>query len=79
MKRTEIAAIIEDIGIVPAIRVYSADDAHFASEAVAGGGIPIVEITMGVTQIEGKSSVDSCQFVATRGRTARGDCENCWG
>jgi len=48
MKRTEIAATIEDIGIVPAIRVYSADDAHFASEAVAGGGIPIVEITMTV-------------------------------
>jgi 2-dehydro-3-deoxyphosphogluconate aldolase/(4S)-4-hydroxy-2-oxoglutarate aldolase len=48
MKRTEIAAIIEEIGIVPAIRVYSADDAHFASEAVAGGGIPIVEITMTV-------------------------------
>jgi 2-dehydro-3-deoxyphosphogluconate aldolase/(4S)-4-hydroxy-2-oxoglutarate aldolase len=48
MKRTEIAAIIENVGIVPAIRVSSADDAHFASEAVAGGGIPIVEITMTV-------------------------------
>jgi len=48
MKRTEIAAIIESVGIVPAIRVSSADDAHFASEAVAGGGIPIVEITMTV-------------------------------
>jgi 2-dehydro-3-deoxyphosphogluconate aldolase/(4S)-4-hydroxy-2-oxoglutarate aldolase len=48
MKRIEIAATIEEVGIVPAIRVSSADDAHFASEAVAGGGIPIVEITMTV-------------------------------
>src|SRR5258705_11811772 len=46
MKRKEIASVIESIGIVPAIRVSSADDAHFAAEAVAGGGIPIVEITM---------------------------------
>jgi 2-dehydro-3-deoxyphosphogluconate aldolase/(4S)-4-hydroxy-2-oxoglutarate aldolase len=48
MKRKEIAAVIEQVGIVPAIRVLSADDAHFAAEAVAGGGIPIVEITMTV-------------------------------
>lgn len=48
MKRDEIAAVIEQIGVVPAIRVSSADDAHFASEAVASGGIPIVEITMTV-------------------------------
>src|SRR4029077_18152999 len=48
MKRTEIASVIANIGIVPAIRVLTADDAHFAAEAVAGGGIPIVEITMTV-------------------------------
>ena len=48
MKRKEIAAVIEQVGIVPAIRVLSADEAHFAAEAVAGGGIPIVEITMTV-------------------------------
>lgn len=39
---------IEQIGIIPAIRVSSADDALFAAEAVASGGIPIVELTMTV-------------------------------
>jgi 2-dehydro-3-deoxyphosphogluconate aldolase/(4S)-4-hydroxy-2-oxoglutarate aldolase len=48
MKRSEVAAIIHDVGIIPAIRVSSADEAHFACEAVASGGIPIVEITMTV-------------------------------
>jgi 2-dehydro-3-deoxyphosphogluconate aldolase/(4S)-4-hydroxy-2-oxoglutarate aldolase len=48
MKREEIASVIRDVGIIPAIRVSSADDAHFAVEAVASGGIPIVEITMTV-------------------------------
>ena len=48
MKRDEVAKIIHEVGIIPAIRVSSADEAHFACEAVAGGGIPIVEITMTV-------------------------------
>jgi hypothetical protein len=39
---------IREIGIIPAIRVSSTDDAHFAIEAVASGGIPIVEVTMTV-------------------------------
>jgi len=39
---------VRKIGIIPAIRVSSPDDAHFAVEAVANGGIPIVEITMTV-------------------------------
>lgn len=48
MKKDEVCALIKDIGIIPAIRVSSADDAHFAAEAVNRGGIPIVEITMTV-------------------------------
>lgn len=48
MKKREACALIEKIGIVPAIRVSSSEEAHFASEAVASGGIPIVEITMTV-------------------------------
>jgi 2-dehydro-3-deoxyphosphogluconate aldolase/(4S)-4-hydroxy-2-oxoglutarate aldolase len=39
---------IEEIGIIPAIRVSSAEDALFAAEAVCGSGIPIVEVTMTV-------------------------------
>jgi 2-dehydro-3-deoxyphosphogluconate aldolase/(4S)-4-hydroxy-2-oxoglutarate aldolase len=48
MKKTEVCALIEEIGIVPAIRVCSAEDAHFAAESVSHGGVPIVEITMTV-------------------------------
>jgi len=48
MKRSETCALIREIGIVPAVRVTSAEEAHFAAEAVASGGIPIVEITLTV-------------------------------
>ena len=48
MKKEEVCRRIREIGIVPAIRVSSGDDAHFAAEAVTHGGIPIVEITMTV-------------------------------
>ncbi len=48
MNRAEVRARIEKIGIIPAIRVYSAQDALLAAEAVASGGIPIVEVTMTV-------------------------------
>jgi len=46
MARHEAAKRIEEIGIVPAIRVDSSDDALFAAETVFSGGIPIVEVTM---------------------------------
>ena len=48
MKREEVRARLEEIGIVPVVRVSSAEEARFAAEAVASGGIPIVEITMTV-------------------------------
>jgi 2-dehydro-3-deoxyphosphogluconate aldolase/(4S)-4-hydroxy-2-oxoglutarate aldolase len=48
MKKEEVHAHIEEIGIVPAVRTSSADDARFAAEAVSRGGIPIVEIAMTV-------------------------------
>jgi len=48
MTKEEVGARIREIGIIPAIRVSSYDDAHFATEAVESGGIPIVEITMTV-------------------------------
>jgi 2-dehydro-3-deoxyphosphogluconate aldolase/(4S)-4-hydroxy-2-oxoglutarate aldolase len=48
MTREEIRARIEEIGIIPAVRLYSAEDAPFAAEAVCGSGIPIVEVTMTV-------------------------------
>jgi 2-dehydro-3-deoxyphosphogluconate aldolase/(4S)-4-hydroxy-2-oxoglutarate aldolase len=54
MTREEIRARIAEIGIVPAVHVYSESEALFAAEAVSGGGIPIVEIT---TTTPGAASV----------------------
>src|ERR1700730_16667393 len=48
MKKEEVHARIEEIGVVPAVRVSSAEEARFAAEAVSRGGIPIVEIAMTV-------------------------------
>jgi len=48
LNRAEVRARVEEIGIVPAVRVSSEHVARFAAEAVASGGIPIVEIEMTV-------------------------------
>ena len=48
MKKEEVRACIEDIGIVAAIRVSRADDAYYAAETVYNAGIPVAEITMTV-------------------------------
>jgi len=48
MTREQIRNRIEEIGIIPAIRLSSAEDALFAAEAVSSSGIPIVEVTMTV-------------------------------
>jgi 2-dehydro-3-deoxyphosphogluconate aldolase/(4S)-4-hydroxy-2-oxoglutarate aldolase len=48
MKKQEVRALIEKIGIVPVIRASSAEEARFAADCVAKGGVPIVEITMTV-------------------------------
>lgn len=46
MKKEEVCALIESVGIIPAIRVHSEADAFFAAESLTRGGIPVVEITM---------------------------------
>ena len=48
LEKNEVCAKIQEIGIVPAVRTSSKEDALFAAEVVARGGIPIVEITMTV-------------------------------
>ena len=50
MTSKEVRARIEETGIVAAVRVYSADEAVFAAEAVVAGGISVVEITLTVPQ-----------------------------
>jgi len=48
MTKEEVRDRIEQIGIVPSVRLYSYDDALFAAAAVCDAGIPIVEVTMTV-------------------------------
>ncbi|WP_114209891.1 bifunctional 4-hydroxy-2-oxoglutarate aldolase/2-dehydro-3-deoxy-phosphogluconate aldolase [Acidisarcina polymorpha] len=48
MKRERVRAKIEEIGIVPAVRVSKAELALFAAETINDAGIPIAEITMTV-------------------------------
>ncbi len=48
MTRQQVRERIQEIGIIPAIRVSSPRDAIFAAETVAHSGIPIVEVTMTV-------------------------------
>jgi 2-dehydro-3-deoxyphosphogluconate aldolase/(4S)-4-hydroxy-2-oxoglutarate aldolase len=48
MNREEVRVRIEDIGIMPSIRVASAELALFAAETVYEAGIPVAEVTMTV-------------------------------
>jgi 2-dehydro-3-deoxyphosphogluconate aldolase/(4S)-4-hydroxy-2-oxoglutarate aldolase len=48
VNKNEVRRRIEEVGIIPSVRVSSADDAMFAAEAVYRGGIPIVEVTLTV-------------------------------
>jgi 2-dehydro-3-deoxyphosphogluconate aldolase/(4S)-4-hydroxy-2-oxoglutarate aldolase len=48
LNKEQIRARIREIGIIPAVRLYSAEDALFAAEAVCAAGVPIVEVTMTV-------------------------------
>jgi 2-dehydro-3-deoxyphosphogluconate aldolase / (4S)-4-hydroxy-2-oxoglutarate aldolase len=48
LTKEAIRARIEEIGIVPSVRLSSTEDALFAAEAVCSSGIPIVEVTMTV-------------------------------
>jgi 2-dehydro-3-deoxyphosphogluconate aldolase / (4S)-4-hydroxy-2-oxoglutarate aldolase len=48
MTKDQIRQRIEEIGIIPAVRVSSTEEALFAAEAVCNHGIPIVEVTMTV-------------------------------
>lgn len=50
MSKQEVRRRIEDIGIIPSVRVSSTEDAMFAAEAVSRGGIPIVEIALTVPE-----------------------------
>jgi 2-dehydro-3-deoxyphosphogluconate aldolase/(4S)-4-hydroxy-2-oxoglutarate aldolase len=46
MTRIEVAAKIRAVGILPAVRVTSVDDAIFAAYELSQAGIPVIEITV---------------------------------
>ena len=48
MNRKDIRSRIQEIGIIPSVRVSSAEDARFVAETLSQGGIPIAEIAMTV-------------------------------
>lgn len=48
MTKEEVCRQITNIGIMPAVRVSTRDDAFFVAETVIGNGIPVVEVTMTV-------------------------------
>jgi 2-dehydro-3-deoxyphosphogluconate aldolase/(4S)-4-hydroxy-2-oxoglutarate aldolase len=48
MNRKQARTLIQEFGIIPSIRVPSADDARFAAETISEGGISVAEIAMTV-------------------------------
>jgi 2-dehydro-3-deoxyphosphogluconate aldolase / (4S)-4-hydroxy-2-oxoglutarate aldolase len=48
MKKQELRARVEEVGLVPVIRTSSAEEARFAVEEVSHGGVPLIEVTMTV-------------------------------
>jgi len=46
MNRLDVSAEIRRVGILPAVRVSSTDDAIFAAYELSQGGIPIIEVTV---------------------------------
>lgn len=46
MNKETVRNRIAEFGIIPAVRVFSAEDALFAVEAVSESGLPIAEVTM---------------------------------
>jgi 2-dehydro-3-deoxyphosphogluconate aldolase / (4S)-4-hydroxy-2-oxoglutarate aldolase len=46
MSKEEICSRIQDVGVVPALRANSAEDALFVADALAQAGVPILELAM---------------------------------
>lgn len=48
MNKDEVRARLLEIGIIPVVQASSSPEAQFAADALAAGGIPIVEVTVTV-------------------------------
>lgn len=76
MTREEIRASIEEVGIIPAIRVSSPEDALFAADTVFVHGIPIVEVTMtvpGAIDVISELSAKNPRLIVGAGSVSRVD------
>lgn len=76
MTRAEVRARIEAVGIVPAVRVSSSDDAIFAVETVYNSGIPTAEITMtipGAIEVISRLAKDFPEMVVGAGTVLDAD------
>jgi 2-dehydro-3-deoxyphosphogluconate aldolase/(4S)-4-hydroxy-2-oxoglutarate aldolase len=61
LTREEVCARIEKVGIIPAVRLESAEDAVFAANAFAEVGIPVIEIGM-----NGPAAIDVISHLVQR-------------
>ena len=50
MNQQEVRNRIVEVGVIPALRVHSMEDALFAAQAVSRGGVPIVEVLLTVPE-----------------------------
>jgi len=50
LNKQDVRNRIEELGIIPSIRVSTTEDALFAAAAIARGGIPIIEVTLTVPE-----------------------------
>lgn len=46
MTKEQVRSLIDEVGIIPAVRTATEDDAIWAGETIAKAGIPLVELTM---------------------------------
>jgi len=81
MKREEVSALIEEIGIFPGIRVNTADQALYAARTLYQAGIPVAEITMtvpGAVDVIGKLAQEFPDMVVGAGTVLHRDtAERC--
>ena len=62
MEKAIVRGWVEELGIIPALRVRSAEEALFAARALSGAGIPMVEIPATVP--------DATQIISTLARSS---------
>lgn len=70
MNRKAVRSRLREVGIIPSVRVPSAEDARFAADTVADGGIPVAEISLnipGAIQVIAALSKDAPDMVVGAG------------